>query len=490
MTQSVSTWVEALKNADAFGLDLETTSTNPKAASIYNIGVSSFRGEGKHKNFFMPNIVDADNLEQSFLDAHKSVNSKLFAKGQVDRKILEDYSAAIQAKDLQSVDTAFSSFSRALEESKGSKFILGQNLGFENRIIKEIVSNPSNLEGQNMSQATLEGYNKATRRGGTHRTVGVELFSQYDIDDVKLGLGGDGSSLQQKSRDILKSFKNSGVNSSEAMSKMREYSSHYDKVMDKYKELITSSAKGPVPIVDLQDVSKALYARAALAGDLKPEYFNRAYSVDFLSNSLLSSAEKHLGAEDNITTKKIFDIFTTEYDKYSQDPNYKSEVMQGINSKIESTNETSKSFIKNLMSHINEDPSKASASISNSLDYYSHIEHQKGLRETIHAKTLSLLGEENGADKAVEYLGGVDLTSENKPLPKKAIIEKPKSNLKRNIIAGAAVFGAGMMLSSGQEEKKYNTYDELYNDQYYGSGFADWQNRDKSHTLNYKGVGW
>lgn len=52
--------------------------------------------------------------------------------------------------------------------------------------------------------------------------------------------------------------------------------------------------------------------------------------------------------------------------------------------------------------------------------------------------------------------------------------------------AAAAVFGANMMFGGNKEKQRdvtYNTYDELYNSQYYGSQFADWQNRNNSHRM-------
>lgn len=488
MNRPLSTWYDALKASDAYGLDIETTGTSHKTSSIYNIGISSFKDQ-KHKNFFMPNLVSAEKLEEDFLSIHNGINAKLFAKQQVDRGILDEYKKAIDSKDLTSVDKAFQSFISSLSESD-NKFILGQNLAFENRMFREIIKHPSNIEGQNLSQSTVSSYNDATKRLGTHRTVANELFSQYDIADIKAGVGVDQeTSINRKSKDIVKAFKEHGTRSQEAMMKMRDYSSHYDLVMDKYKSLIADPSK--TPIVDLQDISKALYARAAIAGDLNPEYFNRAYSVDFLSKSLGLGAEKHLGAEDNISTKKIFDIFTGEYDKYSKDPNYRSEILQDINKKIESTQEVNKSFVKNLKSFINESPDHASKNISKSLDYYSHIDIGKSVRENIHTKSLSLLQEENGVDKAINYLDSINFDEVKEASNRVKNTPKPKtSNLKRNILVGGTIAGASMMLSGGKQDKEYNTYDELYNNQYYGSGFADWQNRDNSNQLLYKGVGW
>ena len=44
-----------------------------------------------------------------------------------------------------------------------------------------------------------------------------------------------------------------------------------------------------------------------------------------------------------------------------------------------------------------------------------------------------------------------------------------------------------MVADGGEDgqEIKYNTFDELYNSQYYGTGFADWQNRNNAHRVLY-----
>lgn len=485
-----TTWAQALKDANIYGLDIETTGTNPKTSMIYNIGVSRFSENPIHKNYFMPNVVDSKNLEESFLNAHKDISSKLFAKGQIERGVLDEYQKAISEGNINTIDKAFMSFTNLIEpERKG--FILGQNLNFENRMFKEMVQHPENSLNQSLSKEVVKAYNQKTNRL-SHRTMRSELFSQYDIEDIKQGVGLDTDSLQSKSKQIRQSIKDG--NTSKIMSSMTSYSEHYDKVMDSYKSLLTNSDKGIKPVVDLQDITKAVYAKAALAGDLKPEYFDRAFSVDFLSKTLFSTPEKHLGMEDNISTKKIFDIMVQEYDKYSTVPGYKSSILQGVNTSIETTNEVSRAYLTNLKNQITEskDTTKAAKQVSNAFQSYSHIPSNEGFRQGVYTKTLEFLEQEGGMDKAIKYLDEVEITPHQTTTNKaRAKITPPKSsNLKKNVLVGAGIFGASMMLSGEDKKSKYNTYDELYNDQYYGSGFADWQNRDRSHSFMYKGDGW
>ncbi len=53
--------------------------------------------------------------------------------------------------------------------------------------------------------------------------------------------------------------------------------------------------------------------------------------------------------------------------------------------------------------------------------------------------------------------------------------------------ATAAIVAGTLLLGGGAEGKgeKYNTYDELYNGMYYGSPFADWQERNNAHKVLY-----
>ena len=66
------------------------------------------------------------------------------------------------------------------------------------------------------------------------------------------------------------------------------------------------------------------------------------------------------------------------------------------------------------------------------------------------------------------------------------MLEHIKSN-KGKYGIGAAVVAGTLLLGGGAEGKgeKYNTYDELYNGMYYGSPFADWQERNNAHKVLY-----
>ena len=83
---------------------------------------------------------------------------------------------------------------------------------------------------------------------------------------------------------------------------------------------------------------------------------------------------------------------------------------------------------------------------------------------------------------AAERSQGPELARDGKSLMKTALDGK-----KKFLAIGGGLAAANLFIGGGEkgEDKKYNTYDELYNNQYYGSGFADWQERNNAHKILY-----
>lgn len=492
MTQPLSTWYKALQDSTAIGFDIETTDINERQAKIYNMGVSIFTPDGKvnSENYFMKGVVNPGNLSKSFLEAHSTIASKQFAQEQVDRGILRQYQEAIDSGDLTTVDKAFNRLSTAISEAKGNKFILGQNMNFENKMFKEM-GRGVNEATQNITSDTIQKYNIATGRKEVKKNSS-QLFSELsEINDLKYGINSKfGSSVYDKLKE-MKSNLTEGKDPSAFKTLLKSYSGQYDEIIDKYKLMISQSGQtGRVPVVDLLDVTRAVYARGALSGDINAAYLDRGASVDFLSRTLLDTPEVHLGAEDNESTKKLFDILTKEYDNYTQDSSYKSPVVQKINRALSDTPEISKSFISNLKNNLSEGATSASEmerKLGKSLTSYAHIEKNNQFRSEVYKKSTELLDNNlDNTDKVLQYLDSVSQTENVKSKKLTSPTSKSSSNLKRNILVGsAAVLGVDMLTSRPERETNYNTYDEIYNNQYYGSQFADWQERNGSHRLTY-----
>lgn len=476
MSKPLSSWYDALQGTTAVGFDIETSGTNPRSSRIYNIGISVFGTKERHTNYFMENLLDSNNLEQSFLDIHEGINSKLFAQGQIDRGILSEYEQAIKNKNLVSVNTAFNQLTNAVNSVQGNSYILGQNMKFENTMFRAAI-NFGELTNQ-----SIQRYNKVTGRT-KDKLSDKHLFAEYESISNLKETGSD-LTINQRLKEIKNQLRLGNL--TEANQHLVKYSDHYTKVMNSYKTMLQGNK---TPVVDLLDVTRALYAQAALRGDIDIAYIDRAANIDFLSNSLFSKPEKHLGAEDNITTKKIFDIFTKEMDAYEADGNYRSTILQSINKDIKSTNEIEKSFVKNFKSFLQEgqdsDIGTLKKKLANSFLSYSHIDHKKAVRDTIYNKTIDMLDNStDNIDKVIQYLDSVSFAENtNQSSKTKSIMSLLKN--KKLVLGSAAVVGVSMLTSDTDRESKYNTYDELYNSQYYGSQFADWQERNNSHKLMY-----
>lgn len=478
MSKPLQSWYDALQGTTAIGFDIETSGTDPRSSRIYNMGVSIFGPKEKHTNYFMKDLVDPNNLESSFLDIHEGINSKLFAQGQIDRGILNEYEQAIKNKQLVSVNTAFNKLTSAVERTKGPTYILGQNMQFENTMFK------SAINFGEITNKSIARYNRVTGRT-SEKLANKHLFAEYESIANLKELGSD-LSVRERLKEIKNQVRQGNLAS--ANQHLVKYSDHYTDIMNKYKSMLHSNK---TPVVDLMDVTRALYAQGALRGDMNIAYIDRGANIDFLSNALFSQPEKHLGAEDNIVTKKIFDIFTNELDKYDADPNYRSSLLQDLDSKIKSTSEIEKSFVKNFKSHLQENQSQSSdistlkKKLADSFLSYSHIDHKKSVRDSIYNKTIDMLDNNtDNIDKVIQYLDSVSFAENvNKPSSLSSTMSLMKN--KKVLLGSAVVLGASMLSSDTDKKTNYNTYDELYNNQYYGTEFADWQERNNSHKLMY-----
>lgn len=486
--KDLNSWYNTLQGTTAIGFDIETTNIAASKAMVYNMGVSVFAPDGtvNNKNMFMSGIINnPKNIEQSFLDAHTDILSKAFAQDQIDRGILNNYKAAIESGDLHTVDQGFQQFTNTIESIQGRKFILGQNMNFESQIFKELTRNTEgNLQG--LDASTIKEYNRVTGRQDLKLSDSLLFSELQNINDLKVD-------LNPQLNTIKENIKNHGVASNITKKSLRDYSDNYTKVMDQYKSMMRSSSN--TPIVDLMDITRALYARGALSGDLNTSYIDRAGSIDFISRALYGESEIHLGAEDNVFTKRIFDDFVKEYDEFSSNPTYKSPLLQKINKFVESENDIEKSYIKNIKNHIREAVSKQTDSptlqkkLANSFMSYSHIERNQSIREDIYKTTIDMVKDSSiDSEKIMSYLDSISLTENTKDVvkPKPKNIE-PKSGLsKKKIAVGVAgLVGLDMITSRQDNTSNYNTYDELYSNQYFGSDFSNWQERNGSHRLTY-----
>lgn len=508
---SIASWNDVMKDTTVHALDIETTSTQAQKAKIYNIGTSHFTPDGKggyldnSTEHFITGIGKNRSrrpLAEQLLRAHNTPNAREFAEKQKARGIFDLYAADV--KNHTTIDHAMNSFSRTLANTDGKSFILGQNLNFENQMFKAAIDKD---DAQGLHSDTISNYNTATGRA-SKKNASTELFKEYaDIEDTK-----------KEATGFFRSFKamlrNRSEVSDEAMkTRLGEYTASYDKVVDSYKAMIAKSAKGNIPIVDLMDITRATYAHAALRGDMGAEFINHGSSINFLLQHMFDGRqEQHIGTSDNKDALDIFNKLTSEYDKYKADPTYRSPVLQKINKAFTETNELHSSYVRGVSNSIEEISqqagttsigifkAKAKKRLNDSLISYDYINQGRQSRSNIHQGLMDALETipENvhSVEGANTYLSNKlkDLSTVHEAESfaasnvAKTTVEHLKNKLlnKKVLIGVGSIVAANLLFSSGTKDQgEYNTYDELYNSQYYGSQFADWQDRNKHHKMSY-----
>jgi hypothetical protein len=503
-SKTSSSWTEMMRDTTVHALDMETTSIKEGTAKIYNIGTSHFYPDGsqKHTEDFIKGLTDplgAKSQEEQLLDLHSTPNARRFGQEQLDRGIFTDYVNA--TKDHTTVDSSLSKFSTEMDKTTGKSFILGQNLNFENKMLKAAQNKKD--PSQVLSKSAVQHYNDVTGRTGK-KLADTDLFKEYET------IENDKETARFRFNDLKSIIKNSARHSDDVMrDHLGKYSDAQDKVMESYRNLIEKSAttltgERHIPIVDLMDIARATYAKAAVHGDMNPEFINHGSSINFMLKSMFNGREElHKGTSDNTDAYDIFKVLTQEYDKYKADPKYRSAILQKVNKGFIDTNEIHESFVRNISNRLEESSGNKQAmkdAINKGLIDYEHINTGRGARSKVYQGLVDALEDipkdANTGPKATAYMEAKlqDLNTKHSIEAKLATKESKitaqtlKTKLLNKKVLGVvgALVAANIVFSGGRKDQgEYNTYDELYNNQYYGTQFADWQNRNKHHKMSY-----
>ena len=271
---------------------------------------------------------------------------------------------------------------------------------------------------------------------------------------------------------------------------------------------------GKYTVGDSMHLSKAFMAIGAATGQFDPKNLMLGNKIETLAHVMLDGYEEtHQALDDAKIQGKITTRLTEELDKFRADPNYKSELLEKLNTHISKNSGelADKSFRESLLREVKDinnlddadgfvktfkwidkttkNYSAANGSIEDRKAYSSQFKQaldeaykeKNATAETIKDRMEKFVSEVE-VRGAAERSQGPELARDSKSLMKKALDGK-----KKFLAIGGGLAAANLFIGGGEkgEDKKYNTYDELYNNQYYGSGFADWQERNNAHKILY-----
>lgn len=512
---------DILKNMNTVTIDLETTGLKAGVDQIYSGGIYNVKNGAlinKSESFFdikRPEILNptVDDLTNALKMSHSSSEFGKRQAGEIVNgkgtgvNVLKPWAEAVVQGKTEGVSDFVGRLNSALKDKDGSILLL-QNVNFEDRELSRLHHTLRREGGLgNFTEFTSNLLDKGLAASSDPRFG--EVFNRYllpkNIFDLRQN---QFTSL----RAVQENIRNEGLGTH-----LQQYYQSSMNIVDKYMDnIVRANQTGKTAVVDIMDLSKAIYAHGAVSGQVKPEMLTFGSKVETLAPALLSGRQElHSALDDSEIQSQLFQILTDELKVIKEKgPSYQSPVVDKLVKQIEKDSLYSVQSKDRALSVTREylegttDLNKEgliSALDKRFFNQNTHLSHFtkdefniSDYYTKLKAEANKFFDEKGAPNRSAEQIqeGIEEFTSNYKTSSTSKIAKTIESSFvskmlrskTAKITAGVAGVGlVGSMLFGGDKEKrdevKYNTYDELYNNQYYGSAFADWQNRNNSHRM-------
>lgn len=490
-----------LNDMMTINIDLETLGVNIKDQVYSGAVYSNTQGtERSAQSFFnIDNGNYPSNTTVGLEDYLKTRHaSQFFGMKQAERGSLRGWAEAVANQQTSGMNEYVKSIMDMHKEGNNGSILLAQNLQFENRALSNAF-----LTGQ-VGQPFTELMNSIVNRETSKPTSLLEAS----------GI----SQLNWQRRDILMDAVRPSYLGNNKQGLNESLSSYYAKsmeIIDNYEDNIGKArATGGIALVDLMDYSKAVYAHGAVQGKIDPRMLQYGNKVEYLAQTLLGETETHEALSDAKHQDRLFKILSNEVAQMREKGlSYQSPIVDKLANGFESERVLEKQVKSSAISFVREYLE------NNPKDLSLEGIKTKSLKEFEHKnRFLIQSGTTQGfnfRDFRKDLDGIIDQaynSQSNETIDRDALLyaledrldnykhtpSAPKVNLSETLpkfskntamkigAVGATLFAGSMIFGGNKEEqqrKKYNTYDELYNNQYYGTQFADWENRNNSHKM-------
>lgn len=272
--------------------DIETWGLDPildqENLGIWSLGLDSPGKEGIEK--FTHSHLGPDET----IDAMK-VYSPEFGQKQFTRGSFDAYKASIKAGTTERIEDITTNLFKQIDQNGA---ILIQNLNFENKMM-EAVLDKMDLSGNAADIAAAEEI-----RGGMR-------FSQSFSPNKILYRPPTVTEQLNKARSSHSAFL-SGGNSNDWNNTV----THFDKMMEAYAAEFNEKKEGRF-VVDLMDITKATFAKAADQGFLDKSHVSIGTSINFLSQMMQMGEESHTSLKDAKDQQAIYSRLMGVYHELS-----------------------------------------------------------------------------------------------------------------------------------------------------------------------------
>jgi hypothetical protein len=246
-------------------LDIETSGLKPSKDWIWSIGLS-----GKDKEYF----IDPED---------PSAKDRLFKKDIFKQKgYFDDYNEASRRNKTVSIDKAINQLWSDIDRDSA---IIIQNINFEDKFLGDAIANM--------------GSTKEFRKKMMYRNRSASSNRLLDTPPEITSM-----------RDVAKREYLSHIYGDK--SSFNKVEKTYSDMMKSYEKHLGMKNKG-VMVIELMDITKATYAKAAKMNLLDKGNLSTGLTVEFLSKALLGEKEEHTALDDAKKQKKIFNKLTSIY---------------------------------------------------------------------------------------------------------------------------------------------------------------------------------
>ena len=514
---------ESLKGMGIYVLDTETTGLQKKD-KIFSAAYSKTTGKITNTTTSIVNStfdINVNANKKAFIDAsgnydanrhisavennlRKAHSSRKFGEEQYKRGSLRSIAEDIVHGRLTTHEEFLTSLAEQFNADKEGSIVFAHNTNFENSVFNNIRGDQRNagftsifdaLQERNISNSkglfsiyhTLSNPTKVVDNHGSVQKANA-FYNEYMIDAIK-------SKDPTRIKDTLNSYA----------------SKQMDVVDDLIEQIkITKLKQGAYSTVDTMHLQRALMSFGALSGDVDVANLRLGNSIDVMSKAWGFGPEQHTALDDIDKQRKITDILVEEIDNYRKDGTYKSEKLSVLNKYINENNIGTETYKKTILNQFmnkvkSKDDHEALTKLNDFIENQNSIyevasgDHQERLNfaAAFNAEKDKLLADKQLSFKAVKdrlekfasspnNINSESAKNSNKALKGFDMLEHVKAN--KGVYGVTAAIVAGTLLLGGGAEgkgEKYNTYDELYNGMYYGSPFADWQERNNAHKVLY-----
>ena len=514
---------ETLKGMGIYVLDVETTGLNlddkmySASFSKSTEGVDGKIIQNVDEHF---NIKDKWKETKHFTDASgnydrekhiraveaqlaKKHSSKKFGQDQKARGSLRETAEAIVDGKTNTPTDFLQQLEKSISSDKQGSVVFAHNANFEDDVF-----NRYNKDGTKPYKdifSTLENRNISNSSG--IMSVDDTISNKTRVEDHK----GSRQRANKYYHEHLKHSIRSG-DTSLIDSGLKEYASkQMDVIDDIFKSINKARATpGAYAVVDSMDLARAAMSFGALNGDVNIGNLRLGASIDTMARAWYGEEEKHTAKGDVELQRRVTNDLLTEIDEYRKDSSYRSVRIAQLNAFINKEDEATKTFQRSAINQFNrmiksrddakgfadferfltnmkEDYDIASGNHNDRLAFLNKFNQTRN--ELLSNESLSIQKVKDELERIMSKPGDIDTPSAkaNKVASEGFdLLEHVKSH-KGKYGIGAAVVAGTLLLGGGEEGKndKYNTYDELYNGMYYGTPFADWQERNNAHKILY-----